>query len=95
MVPTGILLLMAGGLVVGAFLKLFSDHRAFRRELREVNEQLDTVLDVVSTIAIDPASAIRIDRVSRRVQRLRAESDANDRGPDDPDARDLRGERDA
>lgn len=90
----GMVLLMAGGLVVGAFLKLFSDHRAFRRELREVNEQLDTVLDVVSTIAIDPASAIRIDRVSRRVQRLRAESDAEGRETDAPAPRDSRDERD-
>ena len=31
MLPMAIVTLIAGGAVVGAFLKLFSDHRVFRR----------------------------------------------------------------
>jgi hypothetical protein len=68
MVPLAILVLIAGGLVVGAFLKLFSDHRAFRRELREVNQQLETVLDLLSTVPLNPADAVRLDRVQRQVR---------------------------
>jgi hypothetical protein len=68
MVPLAILILIAGGLVVGAFLKLFSDHRAFRRELREVNQQLETVLDLLSTVALNPADTVRLDRVRRQVR---------------------------
>jgi hypothetical protein len=74
MVPVAILILIAGGLVVGAFLKLFSDHRAFRRELREVNEQLETVLDLLGTVALDPADSVRLDRVQRRVRGRGGES---------------------
>jgi hypothetical protein len=68
MIPSAILILIAGGLVVGAFLKLFSDHRAFRRELREVNQQLETVLDLLSTVSLNPADAVRLDSVQRRVR---------------------------
>ena len=68
MIPLGILLLIVGGLVVGAFLKLFSDHRAFRRELRETNQQLETVLDLLSTVALNPADTVRLDRVRRQVR---------------------------
>ena len=78
MVPLGILLLIAGGLVVGAFLKLFSDHRAFRRELRETNQQLETVLDILSTVALNPGDAVRLDRVQRRVRRAGGEGEAED-----------------
>jgi len=59
---------MVGGLVVGAFLKLFSDHRAFRRELRELNQQLETVLDILGTVALNSGDAVRLDRVQRRVR---------------------------
>jgi len=68
MIPLAILVLIAGGLMVGAFLKLFADHRAFRRELREVNQQLETVLDLLSTVALNPADAVRLDGVQRRVR---------------------------
>lgn len=66
MIPLGMLLLTMGALVAGAFLKLFSDHRAFRRELREVNRQLEDVLDIVSSIALSPADEVRLSRVQRR-----------------------------
>jgi uncharacterized protein (UPF0218 family) len=75
MIPLGIVLLIAGGLVVGAFLKLFSDHRAFRRELRETNQQLETVLDILSTVALEAGDAVRLDRVQRRVRRTEGEAD--------------------
>ena len=68
MIPLAILILITGGLVIGAFLKLFSDHRAFRRELREVNQQLETVLDLLSTVSLGPVDAVRLDSVRRRVR---------------------------
>ena len=68
MVPTALLLLMAGGLVVGSFLKLFADHRAFRRQLREMEQQLETVLDVLGTVALNAGDTVRIDRVQRQVR---------------------------
>ena len=71
MVPLSILLLMAGGLVVGAFLKLFSDNRAFRRELREVHEQLDSVLDLLGTLALNPADSIRLESAQRKLRATR------------------------
>lgn len=73
MVPFGILLLLVGGVVVGAFLKLFADHRAFRRELRELNQQLETVLDVVSTLTLDAGDSIRVQRVQRQVEQRQLE----------------------
>ena len=36
MLPLAIVTLIAGGAVVGSFLKLFSDHRAFRRQLSQL-----------------------------------------------------------
>ncbi len=68
MMPMGLVLLMAGGMVVGAFLKLFADHRTFRNELKEQREQLDTVLDVLSTVALDASDSVRMDRVRRTRQ---------------------------
>jgi hypothetical protein len=68
MVPMALLIVMAGGLVVGAFLKLFADHRAFRRQLREVEQQLETVLDVLGTVALNAGDTARIDRVQRQVR---------------------------
>ena len=68
MVPMALLIVMAGGLVAGAFLKLFADHRAFRRQLREVEQQLETVLDVLGTVALNAGDQVRIDRVQRQVR---------------------------
>lgn len=69
MVPTAILVLIAGGLIVGSFLKLFSDHRDFRRQLRDMNQELDTVLDVLSTVALSPGDSVRIEGVQRRLHK--------------------------
>jgi hypothetical protein len=65
MVPAALLILMAGGLVVGAFLKLFADHRAFRRELRETQQQLETVLDLLSDVTLSAGDTVRLERVRR------------------------------
>ena len=79
MVPLAIVVLMAGGLVVGAFLKLFADHRAFRRELREVKQEMETVLDLVGDLALDAGDRLRFERARRRLR-----STADD-ASDDPD----------
>ena len=69
MVPAAMLMmLIAGGMVVGTFLKLFADHRAFRRELRETKDQLETMLDIISTVAIDAGDQMRLDRIQRRLR---------------------------
>lgn len=69
MIPLGILLIVIGALLAGTILKLFSDHRQFRRELREVNQQLEDVLDIVATLALAPADEVRLARAQRRVGR--------------------------
>lgn len=67
MVPLAIVVLVAGGAVVGAFLKLFSDHRDFRRQLAELKEEQDTLLDIVSTaVALPDADSARIARIERK-----------------------------
>jgi Flp pilus assembly protein TadB len=68
MVPLALLILIAAALVAGALLKLFADHRAFRRQLREVEQQLETVLDVLGTVALNAGDTARIDRVQRQVR---------------------------
>ena len=80
MVPLAIVVLMAGGLVVGAFLKLFADHRAFRRELREVKQEMETVLDLVGDLALDAGDRLRFERARRRL-----------RSPDDHPSGDVDG----
>jgi hypothetical protein len=64
----GILILLVGAVIAGAFLKLFADHRAFRRELREQREQLETVLDIVSTVALSAGDELRVRRVERSLR---------------------------
>lgn len=67
MVPLAIVVLVAGGVVVGAFLKLFSDHRVFRRQLAELKEEQDILLDIVSTaVALPDADSARIARIERK-----------------------------
>ena len=67
MLPMAIVTLIAGGAVVGAFLKLFSDHRAFRRQLAELKQEQDILLDIVSTaVALPDADAARIARIERK-----------------------------
>ena len=67
MVPLAIVTLIAGGAVVGAFLKLFSDHRVFRRQLAELKEEQDILLDIVSTaVALPAADSARIARLERK-----------------------------
>ncbi len=78
MVPAALLILMSGGLVVGAFLKLFADHRAFRRELREVKQEMETVLDLVGDLALDAGDRRRFERARRRL-RPSAEDASEDR----------------
>jgi hypothetical protein len=65
MIPLAFLILIAGALVAGALLKLFADHRAFRRELRDTQQQLETVLDLLSTVALSAGDEVRLDRVRR------------------------------
>ena len=67
MMPLAIVTLIAGGAVVGAFLKLFSDHRAFRRQLAQLKEEQDILLDIVSTaVALPDADSARIARIERK-----------------------------
>ena len=80
MIPLGLLILLIGAVIAGAFLKLFADHRAFRRELREQREQLETVLDIVSTVALSAGDELRIQRVERA---LRPKSDSSHEPSDD------------
>ena len=68
MVPLALLILIAAALVAGALLKLFADHRAFRRELRETQQQLETVLDLLSTVALSAGDEVRLDRVRRQLR---------------------------
>lgn len=68
MVPLAVLTVLVGSVVAGAFLKLFADHRAFRRELREVNQQLETVLDVLGTLSLSAGDEIRVERVRKQVK---------------------------
>ena len=68
MVPLALLFLIAGALVAGALLKLFADHRFFRRELRETQQQLETVLDLLSTVALSAGDEVRLDRVRRQLR---------------------------
>jgi hypothetical protein len=65
MVPLALLVLIAGALVAGALLKLFADNRAFRRELRETQQQLETVLDLLSDVALSAGDTVRLERVRR------------------------------
>lgn len=66
MMPLAIMTLIAGGAVVGAFLKLFSDHRAFRRQLTQLKEEQDILLEIVSTaVALPDADSARIARIER------------------------------
>ena len=65
MIPLALLILIAGALVAGALLKLFADHRAFRRELRDTQQQLETVLDLLSTVVLTAGDEVRLDRVRR------------------------------
>ena len=67
MLPLAIVTLIAGGAVVGSFLKLFSDHRAFRRQLAQLKEEQDILLDIVSTaVALPDADSARIARIERK-----------------------------
>ena len=67
MVPMAIMILIAGGAIVGSFLKLFSDNRVFRRQLAELKEEQDILLDIVSTaVALPPADSARIARIERK-----------------------------
>ncbi len=68
MIPLSLAVLVVGGLVVGAFLKLFADHRAFRRELREVKQDLETVLELVGDVAMDAGDRVRFERARRRLR---------------------------
>ena len=65
MVPLALLILIAAALVAGALLKLFADHRAFRRELRETQQQLETVLDLLSDVTLSAGDTVRLERVRR------------------------------
>lgn len=77
MVPLALLVLIAGALVAGALLKLFADNRAFRRELRETQQQLETVLDLLSDVALSAGDTVRLERV-RRGLRARNEGTAEE-----------------
>ena len=65
MVPLALLILIAAALVAGALLKLFADHRAFRRELRETQQQLETVLNLLSDVTLSAGDTVRLERVRR------------------------------
>lgn len=67
MVPMAIMILIAGGAIVGSFLKLFSDNRVFRRQLAELKEEQDILLDIVSTaVALPSADSARLARIERK-----------------------------
>ena len=67
MLPLAIMTLIAGGAVVGSFLKHITDHRAFRRQLAQLKEEQDILLDIVSTaVALPDADSARIARIERK-----------------------------